>query len=185
MLNKLPVLDKGYVALLDSSLNGITLKQIQDDNFKGKINRELFEHSSLTLQIRCPIFFNKFLLQRKVKIASIPDENIECYVPDVSELHTGSVETNKEIHEHMKQTAEALILTAKAFEQDGLDKHMSQNLMPISVYNTVIASASLLDWMRVVCSKRKLPYPIQAYTDVIYEAMEAEWPKLHTYIKGI
>lgn len=185
LLNKIPVLDKGYVGIVDSSINGITMKQIQDDNFKGKINRELFNQATLTLQIRCPLFVLRYLQQRKVEITHIPEKEIECYVPDVSELHTGDSNTDKEIHEHMKSTTEALILTSKAFQEDGLDKHMSQNLMPISVYNTVIASASLMDWIKVVCNKRKLPYPIQTYTDVIYETMEAEWPKLHAYIKGI
>lgn len=186
MLNKIPVLDKGYVGAVDSALSGQVLKELQDEHYGGKINRELLDQATLTLQIKCPVFVRQFLQQRGVLLTNIPEKEIECYVPDVSEISTGDLNTDKEIHEYMKSTSEALILTSKALKKDGLDRHMAQNLMPISVYNTVIASASLSVWMRAVSYKKKAPpYAIQAYADTICDVMEAEWPKLHTYIKGI
>ncbi len=138
MLNKLPVLDKGHVAIVDSVLGGKVLGELQDEHFGGKINKSLLDSASLTLQIRCPVFFQLYLQQFDTKVVNTIESEIECYLPDVSELKTGNNETDREIHEHMKNTMDALSITSKAFEKDGLDRFMSHNLMPISVYNTII-----------------------------------------------
>ena len=183
LLNKLPVLDKGHVAFIDSSLSGKVMKSIEDHHFKGKINKELLESASLTMEIRCPLFFLTFLLQHGVKTVNTIEKEIECYIPDVSEIKTSDIAVNKDIADHMKQTTEALLMTSKAFEQDGLDKSTSYLLTPVSVYNTVVVTGSLTQWIKLISKKR--PYAIQAYNDVIKDVMEAEWPKLHTYIKGI
>lgn len=185
LLNKLPVLDKGYVAILDSSLSGKVLKEIESEHFKGKINIELLDVATLTLQIRCPIFFQVYLQQRKLQTVNVIEQNVECYTPDVSEINTGDPATDKEITDHISNTTKALLMTSKAYEQDGLNKFMSHAMIPVSVYNTVIVAGPLTEWIKLVNSKRKLPYPIQAYVDVIKDAVEAEWPKLHTYIKGM
>lgn len=184
MLNKLPALDKGYVALVDSSLTGKVLSALEQEHFDGKINRDLLSCAHMTLQVRCPIFFQLFLQQFNVKVVNTIEKNIECYTPDISEISTGDAAVDSDISKHMKATVDALCITSKAFQKDGLDKFMSHNLMPISVYNTVIITASLSEWMKMVTSKKKLPYPIEAYTDNIKDILEAEWPKLSIYIRG-
>ena len=113
------------------------------------------------------------------------EKEVECYIPDISEINTGDHSVDKDIAEHMKQTIETILLTTKAFEKDKLDRFMSNTIIPVSVYNTVIVTASLTEWIKLIDGKRKLPYAIKAYTDVIKDAVEAEWPKLHTYIKGL
>jgi hypothetical protein len=184
ILNKLPALDKGYVALIDSSLSGKVLSALEEEHFNGKINRDLLGSAQMTLQVRCPIFFQLFLQQFNVKVINTIEKDIQCYTPDVSEISTGDASVDDDISKHMKATIEALCITSKAFQKDGLDKFMSHNLMPISVYNTVIITASLSEWIRVVSSKKTLPYPIEVYTDHIKDILEAEWPKLSTYIRG-
>lgn len=185
ILNKLPVLDKGYVAIVDSSLSGKMMSKLEEEHFKGKINRDLLDCASLTLQIRCPIFFQVYLQQRRMTVVNTIEKEVECYIPDISEINTGDHSVDKDIAEHMKQTIETILLTTKAFEKDKLDRFMSNTIIPVSVYNTVIVTASLTEWIKLIDGKRKLPYAIKAYTDVIKDAVEAEWPKLHTYIKGL
>ena len=180
MLNKIPVLDKGYVALISSSLDAKAMRELESRHFNNKINKQLWELATLTLEIRCPIFVQIFFQQVGLSVINVVEKKVECYTPDLSEIGTGNHQTDKEIAEYMKQTTEALILTALAFEKDGLNRFTANSLMPVSVYNTIIVSGNLQKWINLL--KKKTPSPISMYVDTIYEIAENEWGELGLFI---
>ena len=180
MKNEIPVLDKGYVAFLSSSLNGEELLAIEKEHFKNKINRELWDMASLTLQIRCPIFVQLYLQKFDIKVVNTVEKEVECYIPDLSEIKTGDHNTDREIAEYIKQTTESLLITSKALEKDNLDRFLSHSLVPVSVYNTIVASGSLSQWIKLL--QGKSPAQIDAYRSTIYDIALTEWKELDVYI---
>lgn len=180
LLNKIPVLDKGYVALRGCSLNGEEMRAIEKDHYKGKINRQLWDVATLTLEIRCPLFVQLFFQQFNLQVINTVEKDVEYYSPDVSEMNTGDHSVDLEVSSYIKQTSESLTITSKAMEQDGVDRFMANIVMPISVYNTVLVSGSLNQWIQLM--KKKTPAPISAYRDAIYTVAGVEWEELDLFI---
>jgi hypothetical protein len=83
MLNRLPVLDKGYVALLSVSCNFDKCNEIALEFFKRSDSSFLKEFSTLTLVVKCPLFIQLNLSTFNLRLMSIPQEEVEAYVPNV------------------------------------------------------------------------------------------------------
>ena len=184
-LNKINVLDKGYVALVSVSNDGRVLKSLYDDFFRTKINRELWHLASMTLLVKCPLFQQLQFSKLNLRIVQIPgSDELETYTPDVSDINTGSTEDDSQMAAYLKQTAEAMLIAPKALQEDKCDKFVSQIITPISVYNTIIVHGSLNEWLSYV-KQNKLPKQLESYRVVIEGMMAAEWKQLDTYKKGI
>ena len=184
-LNKISVLDKGYVALVSTSCDGKSLKGLEDSYFNNAINRELWHLASMTILVRCPLFKQlNFSSKCNLRVVQLPHKDLEAYIPDVSEIHTGSSEDDSEMAQYIKSSTEALLITQKALQKDKCDKFVSQVITPISVYNEVIVHGTLNEWLRYI-KQKQLPKQLEAYRSAIEGIMAAEWKELDTYKKGI
>lgn len=184
-LNKINVLDHGYVALVSVSCDGQTLKGLYDDFFRTKINRELWHLASMTLLVKCPLFQQLHFSKLDLRIIQMPtSEELETYVPDVSEIKSGNTEDDRNMAAYLKTTSESLLIAPKGLQEDKCDKFVSQVITPISVYNTLLVHGSLNEWLKYI-KQRKLPTQLESYREVIEGIMTAEWKQLDTYKKGI
>lgn len=180
-LNKIDVLDRGYVALVSTDNDGQVLKKIQDSYFKTMINKELWKISHATLVIKCPLFFQLFLSKMDFKLMQIPlDDEPQMYVPDISDIKANTVEDKKEMSTHMEATLSALIVSSKAYQEDGCDKFTSHIISPVSMYNELLVHGTLETWINFL-RRRNLPKQIKDYQSAINDILSAEWQDLEVY----
>lgn len=182
LLNKLPVLDKGFVALYTCSNNGKQLQALQDEYFKANINPRLLNIATATLIIRAPLFFRLLLSQTDLCIVSSVSDTLEAYIPNESDISAGTVEDSKNIKEYIQQTTDALLLNTKGLPKDGCDHFVAQVLTPISTYNEMIVHGSLHNWIKFL-SIPKLPKLLKIYQQKIDDVLRTEWPNLHKFKK--
>lgn len=175
LLNKYPVLDKGFVARIDSSGGSTKLNEIAIEYYKVIDGKFLTDLSSLTLLIKCPLFVQLNLSLFGFKIVTIPSQDeLMAYEPNVSEVGAKSLELSKAISADMKQTSDALLINPKAYQSDGCDRFISQILTPINTYTSVIVYGMYNDWCRYIRQKG-VPYSMASYINAVDQLMKAEW----------
>lgn len=177
LLNKISVLDKGYVALISAHNGGDQLKDIALDLLKSDINQNLYGLASLTIAIKMPLFVQLNLSKFGFTIVDIPVDTIEAYVPDITDVRGKDRETAESIADDISRTQEALLINPLAYQQDGCDRFVSQVISPISVYNELIVSGTLGNWLKFVRQKN-LPRPVQAYCNAVKDIIKNEWKRL-------
>lgn len=177
LLNKLPVLDKGFVATYDTSCNSVKLNELAVEFYKRLDGKFLCENSTLTVMIKCPLFIQLNLSQFNLRITNLPNigsEELEVYCPNPGEIGTSDLQVATSISEDMKQASLALLMNHKAYQTDGCDRFMSQILTPINTYTTILVHGMYNDWSRFI-SQKNAPAPIAAYIIAIGEVLKAEW----------
>jgi len=178
-----PVLDKGYVKILASSLPNANF-----DNLLLRVNRnivttKMLDMPYLTLEIKCPLFVQLFLAENNICHHTCKIENeVEAYVPTISDVGSPDLATGESVQAHMQHTSESLIITIKTYQMDKCDKFIAQVNSPIAVYNTIVAWGSLRTWLDLI-SQKSLPKPIESYRKAIQDALAAEWPNWKHYTK--
>lgn len=175
LLNKIPVLDKGYVALLNAANPYVKMKDIKDNYLQHLENTEkLNPIASMTLITKCPIFVQTHLSQFNLNIIHTRPNEIEAYVPNVTEISGPDLDTNRDIADDLYRTTEALMINPKAYQSDGCDKFISHVIMPISTYTTIIVHGDIIAWKSFLMQS-KLPSPIESYRIAIEQIYSAEW----------
>jgi hypothetical protein len=174
LLNKITCLDRGYVALIDSSCDTAKLNEVAIEFFKKDDSRFLREIATLTLVIKCPLFVQLHLSTYDLNIISTPVDEIEAYCPNVGEIGGKDVHTNKGIADNMKAASDALLINPRAYQEDGCDRFVSQVLTPISTYTTLIVHGPYNEWKKF-CEQPKLPAPIKAYVKAVTQIANVEW----------
>lgn len=176
LLNKIPVLDKGFVALIDSCNTTKKLREVGVEFFKnGDYPLALENMGTLTLAIKCPLFVQLSLSKHNLTIVSSNiEKELDAYVPKSHEISSSDRLLNDSIADSISKTTEALIINSKAYAADGADKFISQILMPINVYTTIIVHGSYTEWCNYAY-KDKTPSIINAYSSAIGQIIEAEW----------
>lgn len=174
LLNKIPCLDKGFVALIDRSCPSEKLNDVSREFFKRDDSHFLRELSTMTLVIKCPLFLQLNISTFDFNIISAQGTEVEAYCPNLSELGTSDLETARNMSALMKQTTDALLINPKAFQEDGCDRFMSQVLTPINTYTTLLVHGSYNEWKKF-CNQAKLPAPHKSYVRAITQIMNAEW----------
>jgi hypothetical protein len=182
LLNKINVLDKGFVAPLSFSGNGKILQDIQDHYFKTKTNLKLLEISSATLIIKCPLFVQLNLSQYSLNIITTPSDNVEAYIPDVSSIDGESLEDKTEIANYIKITTEALLLNHKGIVMDGGSRFTAQLLTPITVYNELIVNGKLTNWLAFI-KQKKLPKELEVFRAAVESILSSEWRNLDQFLR--
>lgn len=180
ILAKQEVLDKGWVALLSYSNSSKELQDIQDCFFTTKANLRLLDIASATIAIKCPLFV-QLNLARHLSIIDATEDKIEAYIPDISELNTGSNQDDLRVFRYFEETTESLMMNSPGLITEGCDPFLAQVLMPVSVYNRVIVHGSLHDWIKFL-KQKNLPKPILAYQSTIYDVLSAQWRNLKNLI---
>ena len=174
LLNKLPCLDKGYVALIDSSGTSAKLNDVSMEFFKRDDSHFLREISTLTLAFKCPLFVQLNLSTQGFNIITTSVTEVEAYCPNLGEVASPDVGTNKTIADNIKATTDALLINPAAYQADGCDRFISQVLTPINTYTTLIVHGSYNDWKKFI-NQPKLPLPMKSYVKAVTQIMNAEW----------
>jgi hypothetical protein len=175
LLNKVPCLDRGYVALLEASCSTSKLLDISKEFFKKEETKFLRELGSLTLAIKCPLFVQLHLSTYNLNIITAPAfDEIEAYIPNVGEIGSASPADGRVIMDNMKATTDALLINPAAYQQDGCDRFISQVMTPISTYTTLIVQGPFEEWKKF-CEQQRLPGPIKDYVKAITQIANVEW----------
>lgn len=172
LLNKIPVLDKGYVVLIDRTYSVMKKRALADEFFKGQL-QNVDKISSMSLGIKMPLFIQLNLSKFDFKIIDIPSVDIEAFMPDQTQIQAEDLETSKLISDDIKATTEALLVNPHAYVADGCDNFMAQVIMPISLYNSVIVTGTVEEWKKF-CKQSNAPKVIQAYMKTIAEIIKAD-----------
>jgi hypothetical protein len=181
LLNRIPVLDKGFVAPLTFDPTDLSCLEMEKE-FKLS-QSELKRIAYMTILIKCPLFVLLNFYKYGIKVLNVNNASVDAYVADESEIGTADCRTNKEIADHIAMTVKALLLSIKGFTMDGCDPHVAQTVAPVSTYVTVIASASVADWEHYVAQK-SLPRQIELYRAVVDGIIKAEWPRAFNPYRG-
>jgi hypothetical protein len=174
LLNKLPCLDKGYVAHISTSCTSLTLNDVAMEFFKKDNSQFLRDLSTLTLAIKCPLFVQLALSTYDLKIISTPVSELEYYSPNETEIGANDLATSRDISANIKDTSEALHINPKAFQEDGCERFISQILTPLNTYTTLIVRGEYNEWKRF-CNQAKIPAPTKSYVRAITQVMNMEW----------
>lgn len=178
LLNKVKVLDKGFVAPLSVNITGKELQDIQDTYFRTKINMKLLSLCSATIVIKCPLFVQLNLSQYGLDIISTPSDDVEAFIPDLTMIKGDSLEDRQRMQEYISATTEALILNQRGMPMDGADELTSQMLTPINTYNEIIVHGNLRNWVDFL-NQKKLPDAMEKYRSTVFEVLKADWGNLH------
>jgi hypothetical protein len=175
LLSKIPVLDKGYVALIDSCNTTQKLRDIGTEFYGGEYPTSLEELGSLTVAIKCPLFVQLALSKYNLKVIDANfSREIEAFLPNAGETGAPERLDAEAIADDISRTTNALLINPKAYQADGCDRFISQVTTPISVYTTLIIKGSYSEWCKFAYES-KLPGPIRAYAYAIAQIIEAEW----------
>jgi len=173
-MNKLPVLDDGYVTLLSSTIPNKKYKDVLDNFFQATPTESLRQACFLVMAIRCPIFVQLIFAQHGLTLISTRDNKLTTYRPNAGEIGGSDHANNKMIAEDIAATSEALTVNPNAYQADGCDKFISQIILPISTYSTFIVSGTLDKWQKFY-TNQNVPAPIKSYAMVIEQVVRAEY----------
>jgi len=177
---KIPVLDKGFIGLYSFSVGNDELNElVVAFNLRQQDDYLCLPH--LHMAIKCPLFVQLWLSKYQLHIVTKRSGVKEAYLPDESEINAKTLEYSKAIAEDIKATTEALLINPKAYTSEGCDSHVAQIITPINVYNELMVSGSLLQWMPILRANH-LPQPVEAYRKSIKEILEAEWTVLKSNV---
>lgn len=183
LLSKIPVLDKGYVALIDSCNTTKKLRELGQEFYGGggEYPTSLEDLGNLTVAMKCPLFVQLNLSKFNFKVINADTNSIstrattECYLPNAGEVAASESSTSQAIADDIARTADALLINPKAYQADGCDRFISQVLSPVNIYTTIIVQGSYKEWCAFAYNQPKLPAPIKAYTIALQQIITAEW----------
>lgn len=175
LLNKLPCLDKGFVALIDSANNSARLKEISMDLMMSSSKDDLTVLSSMTIVAKCPLFVQLFFSKFGLTVLSANfHKEPDAYIPNETEVKASSLEDSKMISDDIMRTTEALLINPKAYQSDGCNPFTSQVIMPVSTYTTIVVHGTYAQWLQLLQYK-DTPNQILAYQENIKQIFTAEW----------
>lgn len=174
LLNKIPVLDDGYVALISSAVPHVVYRDVIDEYFGAKDTLSLRKVSYATLVFKAPVFFHLYLSQHGLTLISTKENAAGAYKPNPGEIGCQDHATSREIADDISRTTEALLINPAAYRSDGADQFISQIILPISTYSTFIVGGTLEEWIKFYQSKGA-PAPIRAYAKAVEQIIKVEW----------
>lgn len=174
MLNKISVLDKGYVAMLP---NVLSLNQIRQLVQKGYDIDKIANSIHIHMEIKCPLFVKIMLPEFGITTITRKHIKTELFVPTISEVTANTLDISKEIADDIKATSEALMINPKAYQHDGCDRFVSQVNSPLALYNTLIANGNFNNWLRLI-KHSTFPKLIEEYRKAIEDQILAEYQEV-------
>lgn len=178
MLNKIPVLDKGYIALHSCAPDGKDAVQLSKDFFRGNMDTRIFDITHVNIQIKCPLFVQMTFPEHGLKyVVQRAQGNPEAFVPTIAEVNAMSLEASQAIQADIEQTTAALLINPKAYQMEHCDLFVSQVISPISVYTTLMVSGNLSSWLSYI-DQNAFPSSIESYRKAIHGAIFAEYSSI-------
>jgi hypothetical protein len=175
LLSKIPVLDKGYVALIDSCNTTAKLREMGQEFFGGEYPTSLEELGSMTVVMKCPLFVQLNLSKFNFKVINADSGSPEGYIPNPGEIGASERISCEAISDDIARTTDALLINPKAYQADGADRFVSQVLTPVNIYTTLIVQGTYREWCAFAYNQAKVPTPIKAYTIALQQIIDAEW----------
>ena len=177
LLNKIPVLDKGFVAVVSSSNTYASLKNLSEEFFDGESADSLKELGTLTLVIKCPLFVQLNLSKYNLKVINTYQlsSELEAYIPNAAEVSASDLKTSEDIADDLSRTTAALLINPRAYEADGADRFISQIITPLNVYTTLIVHGAYTDWCAFSQAQANIPMPIKMYHEAVKQIIDSEW----------
>jgi len=175
LLNKIPVLDKGFVALIDSCNTTAKLRDMGQEFFNGNYPVSLEELGYLTVVMKCPLFVQLNLSKFNLKVINANNGSPEGYIPNPGEIGANERSTCEIISDDIARTTDALLINPKAYQADGADRFVSQVLTPMNIYTTLIVHGQYKEWCAFAYQQAFVPVPIKAYTIALQQIIDAEW----------
>lgn len=173
LLAKLPCLDKGYVALIDTCNNSTKIKEIMGEYRQAQM--PLIEQvCSMTLLFKCPLFVQLHLSSYGFTIVNLNVDGLEAYCPNEGEIMSSTAENNRLIAEDISRTTDALLINPSAYATDGCDSFVSQVICPVSTYTTILVHGSLSEWKKY-SSQIRVPGPMQHYVHASAQLLRSEF----------
>lgn len=182
-MNKLPVLDKGYAALISTSLPRDEFKSVQARFFHGQVDDRLLQLPQIHIEIKCPLFVQLSFTETQLTAIPLKRQKPEAYIPTVDEINARDLESSEQIQVDLERTTNTLMHNPRAYQMDGCDTFVSQIVAPISVYNTLIVSGNLKQWVSYI-NRKDLPKPVEAYRQALADIILAEWDYLWELFDG-
>jgi hypothetical protein len=181
-MNKLPILDKGYVALFSRSMSNNEFIDARTRLFKGRNDIRLIDCVQVHVSAYTPLFIKLSLIPSNITCFDYPSRREpDAYIPTVAEINSSkSLEHNERISEDIRQTTQALLLNPKAYTMDGCDSYVAQTITPISVYSEYLATASLSTWISYI--NRDYNSLVKPFAEAVRDILLAEWPNLRDEI---
>lgn len=180
--NKIPVLDKGFVTLLSSSMDSKLFAEVSSQFMNGEsVDSRILDANTVHMLVKCPLFVQLSFGDVGLTCFSQRQSYIEIYSPTVNEIGAKTLKDSEDIAEHMKQTSDALIVNSQTYKMDGCDTFISQINSPISVYNVLLVTGTLSQYVKY-CSKKNLPRSIEAYRAAIKDILLANWNSLWSVV---
>lgn len=177
LLNQIPVLDSGFVALIDSTMPFKKYESVIDAYYRSTDSPAVRKLCYAIVVFKAPLFVQLHLAQHGLVMVSTRAQDHEAYKPSIGEIGTNSHEMNKTISEDISRTTEALLINPRAYQADGCDQFISQVIMPVSSYATFLVGGPLESWQKFYKTKN-VPLPIRSYADAVEQIILAEWKDL-------
>ena len=175
LLSKIPVLDNGYVALLNISFSNRDISSLSEE-YATIDSISLRDHGHMVLIVKCPLFVQLYLSKFNLLINSVNSQTLEAYKPISADIKSGERLDDEAIADDIARTTEALLINPTAYQADGADRFISQVITPINVYTTLIISGSYNNWRKAINKNNNLPTPIEAYINAVSQIFMTEWP---------
>jgi hypothetical protein len=173
LLNKLPALDKGWVALIDSTLAHSAQKELRHEFNIARFDK-LSDHATATIAMKCPLFVQLHLSSFGLQIVNGTDTNVEAYIPNAGEIGSTDRLVNEEISSDIERTTAALLINPEAYAADGANVFQAQVMTPVNVYTTLIITGTFNQW-KTYSMQRNLPPPIESYRLLVKQIIDVEW----------
>lgn len=175
LLNQIPVLDKGFVALIDSCNTTSKLREMGAEFYGGEYPVALEELGSMTVVMKCPLFIQLLLSKYDLKVINAGNsDTVEAYLPNSGEIGAKDRLDAQAIADDISRTTAALLINPKAYQADGCDRFVSQLTTPINVYTMLIVSGSYSEWCKLAYQE-KLPGAVAAFSVALQQIIESEW----------
>lgn len=163
----------GFVDIMSASMTG--------DDFLDYVNRykildwsEILHIPTVHLEIRCPLFVQLNICKYGFSISTRKLKKMEAFIPTIDQIKAKDHEANLEILQSIEQNTNALLMNPKTMQYSGCDSFISQIMCPVSVYNEIMVSGNLKQWI-LFANQKNLPSTIEPYRQAVADKLLSEW----------
>jgi hypothetical protein len=176
-LNRLPVLDHGYVSLMSCSPSYSDHLEIRSSMFRNRLTSQAIDMIYVHLQVKCPYFILIPMVSSGIRCTSSVSQASDAFCPTVDMIASGSTANDRDISESMKMTVESLMLNQKSYVHDGCNAFVASVTTPVSAYWEGVMYASMGEWSRFMFAKDLHPI-VKQYQRAVHDAVSIEYKNL-------
>lgn len=181
-LNKIPVLDKGYVQLSSFAPSFLEVESMRSEFFRGALAPQLIETIHVFLRLKCPYFILIPLLTSGMRAISVPGLASDAFIPHVNDIMSSSLGSSQEIRDSMSLTIDSLMLNQKAYVKEGCNAFVASLTTPVSAYWEGIIFGQLKDWIRFGNASGLHPL-IKEYQRSVIDCISVEYKNINDIIR--